>query len=255
MARTARLPFAGLCCFIVGIVGMRFSATAQTPVISGIFILVLAAPSIYYLVRWVGAARGMGIVAVLGSLSLAIEGSAIITGVPYGAFQYTGALGPLLFGTVPGIVAFAYLPLLLGSVAMAGRVWHGNPWRFVAFGALFLVAVDSVLDPAIVDAGLWAWEAEGAYYGVPLANFLGWAVTGSAYSALFFLAVRGPLRIRGSVPITIASSLMLILPLWTGYLLRELLIVPGCLGMALSLAVGRTYVRHAGKTGDAPGDR
>lgn len=252
MALIPRIPIAGLCCFFVGMVGMRFTATAHTPIISGIFIIALAAPSIYYLARWVGIARGVAIVGLLGSLSLAIEGSAILTGVPYGEFQYTGALGPLLFDTVPGIVAFAYLPLLFGSVAMAGQVWRGNPWRFVAFGAAFLVAIDSVLDPAIVHAGLWVWKAEGAYYGVPLVNFLGWAVTGSAYTALFLLAVRGPLRSRGTVPISIASSLMLILPLWTGYLLREMLIVPGCMGIALSLVLGMTYVRHVDNAIDSP---
>lgn len=153
---------------------------------------------------------------------------------------------------MPGIVAFAYLPLLFGSVVMAGQVWHGIPWRFVAFGAAFLVAIDSVLDPAIVHAGLWVWKAEGAYYGVPLVNFLGWAVTGSAYTALFLLAVRGPLRSRRTVPISIVSSLMLIISLWTGYLLSEMLIVPGCLGIAPSLVLRMTYVRHVDNVSNSP---
>jgi len=231
---------------------MRFTATTHAPAISGIFIIALAVPSIYYLTRWVGIARGVAIVGLLGSLSLVIEGSAILTGVPYGEFQYTGALGPRLFDAVPGIVAFAYLPLLFGSVAMAGHVWRGVPWRFVASGALFLVAIDSVLDPAIVHAGLWAWKTEGAYYGVPLINFIGWAATGTVYTALFFLMVRRPLRSHRTVPISIASSLMLILPLWTGYLLREMLIVPGCLGIALSLALGMTYVRQADWASNSP---
>jgi lycopene beta-cyclase len=40
--------------------------------------------------------------------------------------------------------------------------------------ALGFTAWDLFLDPQMVGWGFWVWEGTGAYFGIPLVNFLGW---------------------------------------------------------------------------------
>jgi putative membrane protein len=56
-----------------------------------------------------------------------------------------------------------------------------------ALGALAMTAWDVVMDPARTFVGQWVWEVEGAYFGVPLQNYLGWWITVFVALALFML--------------------------------------------------------------------
>ncbi len=98
------------------------------------------------------------------------------TGVPFGRYHYLTA-GPELLGVpllVPlGWFAFAVLAL---QVAPGRLRWPG--------AAAALVAWDLGLDPLMVRQGLWRFEPAGAYAGVPVMNFLGWAAAGVALAAL-----------------------------------------------------------------------
>ena len=40
-----------------------------------------------------------------------------------------------------------------------------------------MVLLDLILDPIAVDEKRWSWKKSGAYYGVPLLNFVGWLFT------------------------------------------------------------------------------
>ncbi|MDT8356971.1 MAG: carotenoid biosynthesis protein [Methanomicrobiaceae archaeon] len=192
--------------------------------LSTLFIIALALPSLFALLRWLGPARGAAAAVVLGALSLAVEALAVLTGIPYGAFSYSPALGLSLFDLVPWTVAFAYLPILLGAVTLASRV-GSFPARVAATGGLVVLA-DLAIDPGAVHAGFWAWSGGGPYYGVPPVNFAGWAITGMLYGAIFFLLVGGE-----KVPPGVASSLMLIIALWSGYNLGNGLLLPGAIGL------------------------
>jgi len=44
----------------------------------------------------------------------------------------------------------------------------------IIFDALAVVAIDLLLDPVAVHAGAWQWHSQGAYFGVPFGNFIGW---------------------------------------------------------------------------------
>jgi putative membrane protein len=101
-----------------------------------------------------------------------------------------------------------------------------------------VVAADLVIDPAAVHAGFWVWDSPGLYYAIPLSNFIGWALTGAAYSWIFFQLSweKSPFPCP---PLTVAASLLLITSLWSGYLLRELLVIPAAIGIAIALIVGR----------------
>jgi putative membrane protein len=57
----------------------------------------------------------------------------------------------------------------------------GNPasLKGLLTSSLALTAWDLLLDPQMVDWGLWVWQEPGAYFGIPLINFLGWFLTGA----------------------------------------------------------------------------
>lgn len=105
------------------------------------------------------------------------------TGLPFGSYAYLAA-GPALLG-VPLLVPlgwFAFTVLALQLVPGRRRWWGA---------AAALVAWDAGLDPLMVRQGLWRFEPAGAYFGVPLQNFVGWALVGAALAALLLRIAPG----------------------------------------------------------------
>jgi len=98
--------------------------------------------------------------------------------------------------------------------------------------AALLVAFDLVIDPGAVAAGLWVWEEPGIYYGIPLTNYFGWAITGLAYSAAALVLAGKGIGSR-TVPRGISAGALLILSFWTGYLLKTRYLLPVVSGAAL----------------------
>ncbi len=130
--------------------------------------------------------------ALLGSgfaIALLFEHLGSRYGFLFGNYHYTDLLGFKAFGTVPVIIPIAWFMMLYPSWRVAGRLlrkvrsgWF-VPARIV-IGALAMTAWDLSLDPRWVADGGWVWHDGGAYFGIPLSNFLGWFVT----AALIFLA-------------------------------------------------------------------
>ncbi|WP_342678814.1 carotenoid biosynthesis protein [Methanofollis sp. UBA420] len=202
--------------------------------VSALFLVLMALPAYAALIRWLGVRRGLALLLLLSVLPLLVEALAVLTGVPYGRFSYGGALGPKAFGLVPWTVAVAYPPVFLASAAAASSLAGTEARRFLPATALFALLADLVLDPAAVRAGFWAWDAPGPYYGVPAANFVGWAITGLLYAALFRHLVRDRFAAGETVPPSVAASAVLIFGFWAGYLLRERLLLPAALGLFLA---------------------
>jgi len=212
---------------------VRFQALPLFSSISGVFMAVFALPSYYYLVRHLGAVKGVFILTLLSVIPVLVEAFAVWTGFPFGGFEYGEKLGGLLFGLVPPSVSFAYLPILLGSLFTASKLSR-EPFRFSVAASLFNLLVDLVIDPAAVHIGFWSYHGGGLYYGVPLSNFVGWLFTGFLYSALFYV-ITG----RDSLPLPegVSVSLIWILCFWVGYLSIVGLILPALVGVVLLLSL------------------
>ena len=218
---------------------VRFPDTPGFSFVSTAFIVLFALPSCVALTRWAGLRRGVAAIAALSFLPLAVEAFAVWTGFPYGGFSYSGKLGPTLMGLVPFSVAFAYLPILLGSMGLASRFSGRNLVRFAAASSAVNVAMDLVIDPAAVSIGFWSYADPGPYYGVPAVNFLGWLLTGFIYSAIFYLLMGE--KAEYPVPPRVTLSLLLILSFWTGYSLLNSLALPGLMGSAWTLLLLKSY--------------
>jgi putative membrane protein len=130
------------------------------------------------------AAIGTGI---LVCYAFAIELVGVLTGWPYGAFEYTIELGPMLFGAVPLGLPVFFLPLVFNSYLLCllvlGDVARRRAVRLVTVICTVLL-IDLVLDPGAVAIGFWSYSG-GGFYGVPASNYLGWVL--SATISVFVL--------------------------------------------------------------------
>ena len=113
--------------------------------------------------------------AVSFGFGLLVEWVGHSTGVPFGAYGYT-APGPQLLG-VPLLVPLGWFAFTLIGLELSPP----GTKRWLA--PLALVAWDVGLDPLMVSQGFWRFDG-GAYYGIPLSNFVGWFMAGAVLVTL-----------------------------------------------------------------------
>lgn len=138
---------------------------------SGLFILLYFVHS-YVHFGWRDATKYFAVAAVLG---YAFEYLFISTGW-VGHYAYTANLSPFI-GPIP-----VFIPLLWASLGYFCLLAGGN----VVASALLMVFLDMAFDPRF-SLTLWRWVPAGIYFGVPVANFLGWFVTALAIFSVFYL--------------------------------------------------------------------
>ena len=131
---------------------------------------------------------------VVGNL---VENLGVATGFPFGHYYFTGCLGPKLFH-VPILLGLAYLGVGYISWTLAllilGRRSDGNPVAGVRVltiplvASFLMVAWDFSQDPVwSTIERCWIWLQGGAYFGVPVSNFLGWYLGVYIFYQLFAL--------------------------------------------------------------------
>ena len=148
---------------------------------------------LFFLISWVTA--------------LICEFSSTRTGIPFGLYYYTGStVGQELYiSNLPFMCSISFTFLLYASYCMAllfllptdrqsAAAAHRVQLRFdldarTSLSVIFLTAllyafIDIVIDPVALRGDRWflgqiyGYTYPGVYFGVPLENFLGWAVVG-----------------------------------------------------------------------------
>lgn len=119
------------------------------------------------------------VAAVGGGFVIEVIGSS--TGVPFGTYAYTGQLGWEV-GGVPLVIPLAWAMMAYPCAVVARRI-TARRVPAVLIAAAGMVAWDLFLDPQMVAEGHWTWAADGAYLGIPLTNYVGWAVVAVAMQA------------------------------------------------------------------------
>ncbi|SDZ07080.1 putative membrane protein [Micromonospora pattaloongensis] len=129
------------------------------------------------------------LVAVTTGGGLTVEALGVATGVPFGGYDYSGDLGPMLLG-VPLIIPLAWTWMAWPAWLAALRLARGAPAR-IGLAGLGLATWDVFLDPQMVSAGYWSWHeptpALPGVPGIPVGNYLGWLVVALAMMALLSL--------------------------------------------------------------------
>lgn len=107
------------------------------------------------------------------------------TGVPFGPYNYTNALGPQL-GPVP-----LFIPLIwcaLGYFCMQAS-------DFYLMASALMVTLDLSFDPVFsTSLHLWNWTGQTQYFGVPLSNFFGWFIASLTFYAIFYYTTKRQVR-------------------------------------------------------------
>jgi uncharacterized membrane protein len=139
-----------------------------------------------------GVRTGAAVFLLVTLTAVAFEAVGVATGVPYGDYRYSDALGPTLLG-VPFLVPLAWLMMAWPSWLLAERLarpvrpGRRRAARIGAAAAVF-AGWDVVLDPQMVQAGYWTWtHPEPGLPGiptVPLTNLAGWLLAGLVLMAL-----------------------------------------------------------------------
>ncbi len=166
---------------------VRFPDVPGASIGSYVSTFLIALPSAVALFGYLGPRRALLCLLALSAFAYAIESLGVATGFPYGRFFYGDALGPTVAGLVPFLLPVSYVPLVIGAVA---ATWGVPRLLHVAFSALVLVWMDTVLDPGATSLGFWVWPEGGAYYGVPASNFAGWLLSGALAAALLLATGR-----------------------------------------------------------------
>ena len=133
----------------------------------------------------------------------AFEDLGVATGFPFGRYYFTDAMGPKLF-QVPILLGLAYVGMGYLSWTL-GRVIIGSLHsplvgaRVVVLplvAAFIMVAWDFANDPVWANINrLWVWQHGGAYFGVPVTNFLGW------YLVVYLIYQSFAIYLRGRIPV------------------------------------------------------
>lgn len=237
--------------------------------------------SIFHAAYVLGWQRTLVFFGITVAVTWCYEHVGVETGLIYGAYHYTDALGAKL-GNVPIIIPIAWFMMIYPSYIIANLIGSGRTMMtknnnndsrtslaqilWLSFlSAVIMTAWDLVVDPYLSGPTekAWIWEGGGGqYFGVPLHNFDGWILTTFTIYFLFRLLSERTLQALPSRPLT--TSIML-LPLISYGTVMVANIIPGeppelriigpiVMGIPLAIAAGRllmnknedtTYVKQS----------
>ncbi|MDQ2051264.1 bisanhydrobacterioruberin hydratase [Natronolimnohabitans sp. A-GB9] len=183
-------PFVGAVTLVGSAEGLLPEPLAYNPLLILFGTLVMRSPLLVGLLPKIGW-WALGCLGALTAYTYAIELIGVRTDWPYGAFEYTIQLGPMLLGAVPIALPLFFIPLVLNAYLLTLLVfgaWTETPFVRIPVAIVAVVAIDLVLDPAAVAVGFWAFEPAGVYYGVPVSNYVGWVISGTVAVVLVDLA-------------------------------------------------------------------
>jgi uncharacterized membrane protein len=151
-------------------------------------------------------ARGAGVSVAIFAAGLALEYIGVSTGLPFGAYTYTGVLVPQLPGNVPLAIGFAWVLIVVSGLFTARWLLRSAPaWVMCIAGALLAVGLDFLLEPVAYHVkGYWLWQGSEGYYGVPWSNFLAWLLAALLMNFIVSRVVKLKREVRwGWVPVTL----------------------------------------------------
>lgn len=148
------------------------------------------------------------VAAIAFFLSLGAELLGTWTGLPFGVYYYTQALGYKILDLVPYNIPTSWFYMLVACFAICGRLLPAkddgtSKWWWALNCGLLLTAWDVVMDPAMVKTSHWLWNVpdlsdkpawqrfigEPLFHGMPITNWLGWLLTGIVVSRAMLVVV------------------------------------------------------------------
>jgi len=202
--------------------------------------------------RALGSRRAAGELVALAFYGYALEQAAIVA---FAAHEYP-ACWRVAPGGVPLAVVVVWAAVISSAMAVAVRRGAGSAMARAASAALLALVVDLAMEPVAVRAGLWRWTPPGAWLGVPLGNFVGWAVIVSSYTLgaeRWAGSGRAWLQAGRRVALAVVSVLALLAvgAAWRGLAAETLFTPAGAWTLWGAMILGAAWTaRGAGSRGD-----
>jgi len=182
--------------FIVEVLGRAWGSLLLRPYVFGFLAVYLVAAT----AAW-GWRRAATFTVWAGSVAFVAEWGSTRVGIPFGLYHYTGAtVGRELYvSNVPFFDPLSFTFLAYASLGLASLLL-GMPGddlrsgfaagltrlRLAGLAGVLMMWLDLVIDPLAVRGDRWFlgrifyYPEPGRYFGVPVANFIGWVVVGAA---------------------------------------------------------------------------
>lgn len=181
------------------------------------YVFVFLAAFLFAAHRLLGWQRTLAFFGLTWMTAFACEFASTRTGFPFGWYFYTGTtVGEELYlSNVPFMDSLSFTFLLFSSYCLAlwfllpahatsspTRRWRGpvlsfdlpdrTGWPVMFLTVMFFAFIDTVIDPVALRGDRWflgriyLYPEPGVHFGVPIANYIGWAVVGTIALALYF---------------------------------------------------------------------
>lgn len=131
---------------------------------------------------WKPALRMVGVGMIIAYV---LEEIGVHTGIVYGRYYFTPLMGPKL-DVIPIAIVCVWASLIYIAWVVTNLLIDGSPIptrhspRLIILravvGALVVTTFDLIADPIAVANGWWVWLDGGAYFGVPIHNYVGWFI-------------------------------------------------------------------------------
>ena len=194
-----------------------------------------------------GWKRTFRLFGITWAIAFIAEFSSTRIGIPFGDYFYTGFTEgqELYISNIPFMDSLSFSFLLFASYCVAlvfvlphARMAEPRGWRFdsklrtswpaIGLTVVFFTFSDVIIDPVALQGERWflgkiyGYPHEAIYFGIPLANFAGWAVVGLV-SMLFYRWLERGAFVEDFVPQQVVNrELLLGVGLYYGVLVFNL---------------------------------
>jgi uncharacterized membrane protein len=202
---------------------MDFFSLFLKTILLRLYVFVFLAAFLFAAIRLIGWPRTWRFWLISWATAFLCEFSSTRTGIPFGWYHYNGStVGQELYvSNIPFMDSISFSFLLYAAYCVtlcfllppgpAGPASRLLPlrfdldtrtgWQALALTALFFASIDMVIDPVALRGDRWFlgkiyyYPDPGTHFGVPAANYIGWAVV-----ALISLSIYFPLDRRLASP-------------------------------------------------------
>lgn len=211
-------------------------------------------------IRSWGWRRSFAFTILAWGIAFSAEYASTRIGFPFGLYSYIQETGEeeLWIANIPFMDSLSFTFLAYASYTLTLHLLSpstnkGRLWKPLLLSTVLFVLLDVVIDPLALRGDRWflgkiyGYPEGGIYFGVPLSNFLGWAVVGFT---IVFLFQRIDHRIGGVLTAARLPGLggpflyfaILLSGIGLTFLIDELLL--GTIGLLLSLAPLSLFLRR-----------
>lgn len=179
--------------YLALVVGFAWDPTPFAQILAAIGI----ASAMGHAVLYYGWKNALVFLAICLVITFAVENIGVAVSLPFGNYNFEVGVELPHIGSIPIIVGPLWFGMGYLSWIVAGTLLDGADRRMkVRFNVIDLPIVaafvmtqwDLVMDPPpSTIAKTWIWHDGGAYFGVPLLNYLGWLLTSWMFYQAFAL--------------------------------------------------------------------